>query len=111
MDPGSDDPGCIRKSPGNFLMHPPRDDKSKIGSSQILQMQLKRECIRKILRNSLIHPRVRGMDVLVLKVGPQVKPMPDLGIIVGAMMGRKHSPGESCSDDLRRFPKNLEKIC
>ena len=77
MDPGSDDPGCIRKFPGNFLMHPPWDDKSKIGSSQILQMQLKRECIRKFLGNFLIHPRVRGMDVLVLKVGHQVKPMPD----------------------------------
>ena len=59
MDPGADDPGRIRKFPGNFL----------------------------------IHPRVRGMDVLVLKVGPQVKPMPDLDIFVGAMMGKKHSPG------------------
>ena len=51
-------------------------------------MQLKRECIRKFLGNFLIHPRVRGMDVLVLKVGPQVKPMPDLDIFAGAMVGK-----------------------
>ena len=66
-------------------------------------MQLKRECIRKFLGNFLIHPRVRGMDVLVLKVGPQVKPMPDLDIFVGAMMGKNivlELP-EPCSDDLR----------
>ena len=51
-------------------------------------MQLKRECIRKFLGNFLIHPRVRGMDVLVLKVGPQVKPIPDLDIFVGAIIGK-----------------------
>ena len=76
-------------------------------------MQLKRECIRKFLGNFLIHPRVRGMDVLVLKVGPQVKPMPDLGIFVGAMMGKNiilELP-EPCRGDLSRFSKNFSKIC
>ena len=66
-------------------------------------MQLKRECIRKFLGNFLIHPRVRGMDVLVLKVGPQVKPMPDFDIFVGAIMGKNivlELP-EPCRGDLR----------
>ena len=76
-------------------------------------MQLKRECIRKFLGNFLIHPRVRGMDVLVLKVGPQVKPMPDLDIFVGAVMGKNivlELP-EPCRGDLSGFSKNFSKIC
>ena len=66
-------------------------------------MQLKREYIRKFLGNFLIHPRVRGMDVLVPKVGPQVKPMPDSDIFVGAMMGKNIVPElpEPCRGDLR----------
>ena len=63
----------IRKFPGNSLMDPGSDDPGRI---------------RKFPCNFLIHPRVRGMDVLVLKVGPQVKPMPDMDIFVGAMMGK-----------------------
>ena len=53
------------------------------------------------------------MDVLVLKVGPQVKLMPDLGIFVGAMMG-KHKLlelPESCRGDLSGFSKKFSKIC
>ena len=74
-------------------------------------MQLKRECIRIFSGKFLIHPRVRGMDVLVLKVGPQVKPMPDLDICVWAMMGKNivlELP-EPCRGDLNRFPNNFSK--
>ena len=52
------------------------------------------------------------MDVLVLKVGPQVKPMPDLDIFVGAMMGENivlELP-EPCRGDLSGFSKNFSKI-
>ena len=56
MDPGSDTPRCIREFPGNFLMHPPWDDKFKIGSLQIIQIWLKKESIRKFPRNSLMDP-------------------------------------------------------
>ena len=75
-------------------------------------MQLKRECIRKFLGNFLIHPRVRGMDVLVLKVGPQVKPMPDLAIFVGAMTGKNivlELP-EPYRGDLSGFSKTFNNI-
>ena len=53
------------------------------------------------------------MDVLVLKVGPQVKPMPDSGIFVGAMMGKNillELP-EPCRGDLSGYSKNFRKIC
>ena len=52
------------------------------------------------------------MDVLVLKVGPQVKPIPDLDIFVGALMGKKtvlELPGP-CRGDLRGFSNNLGKL-
>ena len=57
MDPGSDTPGCIRKFSGNCLMRPPWDDEFKIGSSQIIQIWLKRECVGKLPGNFLMDPR------------------------------------------------------
>ena len=53
------------------------------------------------------------MDVLVLKVGPQVKPMPDLDIFVGAMMGKNTvlELPEPCRSDLSGFSKNVSNIC
>ena len=47
------------------------------------------------------------------KIGPQVKPMPDFGIFVGAMMGKNivlELP-EPCRGDLSQFSKNYRIIC
>ena len=51
--------------------------------------------------------------MLVLKVGPQVKLMPDLGIFVGAIMGKiivLELP-EPCKGDLSGFSNNFSNIC
>ena len=68
--------------------------------------------MREFLGNFLMHPIIRGMDVLVLKVGPQVKPMPDFYVFVGAMMGKiivLELPGPR-RGDLRGFSKNCRII-